>query len=79
MWIARHATKLSLPDIGLRLGGFDHTTVLHGVKVVTKEMSEDIAFDAKVKKLASRAMTRAAERCAVAKRSAQMIEQGAPA
>ena len=33
-WIARTFTKLSLVDIGRRIGGRDHTTVLHGVRKV---------------------------------------------
>ena len=32
MHMARQYTTLSLPQIGQRLGGFDHTTVLHGVQ-----------------------------------------------
>lgn len=32
MWRMRAETTLSLPEIGKRLGGFDHTTVLHGVR-----------------------------------------------
>ena len=30
MFIARHFTALSLPQIGARLGGRDHTTAMHG-------------------------------------------------
>jgi len=32
MWRARRETRLSLPQIGERLGGRDHTTVIHGVR-----------------------------------------------
>jgi chromosomal replication initiator protein len=32
MWIAKQLTTRSLPDIGRRFGGRDHTTVLHGVR-----------------------------------------------
>jgi chromosomal replication initiation ATPase DnaA len=32
MWRMRAETTMSLPEIGKRLGGFDHTTVLHGVR-----------------------------------------------
>lgn len=31
MWVARHITELSTPQIGRALGHRDHTTVLHGV------------------------------------------------
>ena len=32
MWLAKHLTNRSLPDIGRRFGGRDHTTVLHAVR-----------------------------------------------
>lgn len=32
MWLARHLTARSLPDIGRVLGGRDHTTILHGIR-----------------------------------------------
>jgi chromosomal replication initiator protein len=32
MWIAKQITTRSLPDIGRRFGGRDHTTVLHAVR-----------------------------------------------
>ena len=32
MWEIRNATTLSLPQIGLILGGMDHTTILHGIR-----------------------------------------------
>ena len=32
MWLAKHMTTRSLPDIGRRFGGRDHTTVLHAVR-----------------------------------------------
>jgi len=31
MWRMRHETPMSLPDIGHRLGGRDHTTIMHGI------------------------------------------------
>ena len=34
MYLARHLTGRSLPDIGARMGGRDHTTILHGVEKV---------------------------------------------
>ena len=35
-WLMRRHTRLSLPAIGLRLGGRDHTTVLHAVRRLDK-------------------------------------------
>jgi chromosomal replication initiator protein len=32
MWLAKELTTRSLPDIGRRFGGRDHTTVMHGVR-----------------------------------------------
>ena len=40
MYLCRELTDLSLPRIGQELGGKDHTTVMHAVKKVTKEMVE---------------------------------------
>lgn len=38
MWEARQRTPLSLPEIGRRLGGRDHSTVLHGVRKHAERM-----------------------------------------
>jgi chromosomal replication initiator protein len=32
MWLTKQLTTRSLPDIGRRFGGRDHTTVLHAVR-----------------------------------------------
>lgn len=42
MWLARRLTGLSLPAIGRILGGRDHTTVLHGVRVIERLAETDI-------------------------------------
>jgi chromosomal replication initiator protein len=34
MYVARKVTGRSLPFIAEKLGGFDHTTILHGVRTV---------------------------------------------
>jgi chromosomal replication initiation ATPase DnaA len=36
MYLCRTFTLKSLPEIGRRLGGKDHTTVLHGVRKITR-------------------------------------------
>lgn len=41
MYLARELTDASLPKIGHRIGGRDHTTVLHAVEKITKLMRED--------------------------------------
>lgn len=38
MFLARHHTPLSLPQIGARIGGRDHTTILSGVKKIQKRL-----------------------------------------
>ena len=56
MYLARHLTKLSLPEIGGRLGGLDHTTVLHGVARIEQLMEEDTDLAVQVEML-RRALT----------------------
>lgn len=41
MYLARELTDASLPKIGERLGGRDHTTVLHAVDKISKAMRDD--------------------------------------
>lgn len=41
MYLARTLTLLSLPQIGRRLGGRDHTTALHGWRKITKLLPFD--------------------------------------
>ena len=40
-YLARHLTKLSLSQIGTRIGGRDHTTVLHSIQKVERLMVSD--------------------------------------
>lgn len=40
MWLCRKHTTHSLPEIGRRLAGKDHTTVLHGIRQVDARMDE---------------------------------------
>ena len=41
MWLAKQVTVRSLPDIGRRFGGRDHTTVLHAVRRIEQLKGED--------------------------------------
>lgn len=41
MYLSRKLTELSLSDIGKKLGNRDHTTVLHGIDKITKELEND--------------------------------------
>lgn len=42
MYLCRHKTLRSLPEIGRHLGGRDHTTVLHGVRKIEAKMLSDL-------------------------------------
>jgi chromosomal replication initiator protein len=41
MFLARRHTRYSLEEIGGYFGGRDHTTVLHAVRTVDKDVKED--------------------------------------
>jgi len=51
MYLSKTMTKRSLPDIGRRFGGRDHTTVMHAVKRVSELCNDDPEFKARVKGL----------------------------
>jgi chromosomal replication initiator protein len=44
MWLAKQITTRSLPDIGRRFGGRDHTTVLHAVRRIEQLKGEDASI-----------------------------------
>ncbi len=50
MYLSKQMTTRSLPDIGRRFGGRDHTTIMHGVKVIDQMRVSDhqIAEDLKL-------------------------------
>jgi chromosomal replication initiator protein len=45
MWLAKQLTTRSLPDIGRRFGGRDHTTVLHAVRRIEALRVDDSALN----------------------------------
>lgn len=53
MYLARGLTSRSLYEIGHACGGRDHTTVLHGVRVIERRVARDPAFAADVARLAT--------------------------
>lgn len=53
MYLARQLTDRSLYAIGRACGGRDHTTVLHGVRVIERRIGGDPAFAADIALLAS--------------------------
>lgn len=44
MYLSKHLTSRSLPEIGRKFGGRDHTTVMHAVKKIDQLMAADTAF-----------------------------------
>ena len=51
MYLAKVLTLRSLPEIGRRFGGRDHTTVLHAVRKIEKAIGEDNALQDEVELL----------------------------
>ena len=41
MYLCKQLTTRSLPEIGRRFGGRDHTTVMHGVRKIEELMQQD--------------------------------------
>jgi chromosomal replication initiator protein len=41
MYLAKHLTARSLPEIGRRFGGRDHTTVLHAIRKIEGEITKN--------------------------------------
>jgi chromosomal replication initiator protein len=44
MYLAKQLTSRSLPEIGRKFGGRDHTTVMHAVKKVEQLSKSDAEF-----------------------------------
>jgi chromosomal replication initiator protein len=44
MYLAKQLTQRSLPEIGRKFGGRDHTTVMHAVKKVEELRQTDRSF-----------------------------------
>lgn len=44
MYLAKHLTQRSLPEIGRRFGNRDHTTVMHAVSRVSELIAQDAGF-----------------------------------
>jgi chromosomal replication initiator protein len=44
MFLAKQLTTRSLPEIGRKFGGRDHTTVMHAVKKVEELCAADSGF-----------------------------------
>lgn len=56
MYLAKMLTLASLPEIGRRFGGRDHTTVLHAIKKLDAVVEKDSAFAAEIESLRAQIM-----------------------
>ncbi len=57
MYLCRKHTELSLPKIGEKLGGRDHTTVLHGYEKIANSIEKDIELSQILKELEGKLTT----------------------
>ena len=44
MYLCKRLTQRSLPEIGRKFGGRDHTTVMHAVRKIEELMDQDTSF-----------------------------------
>ena len=44
MYLSKQLTSRSLPEIGRKFGGRDHTTVMHAVKKIEELRQSDVPF-----------------------------------
>ncbi len=51
IFIARELTKSSYPEIGEKFGGKDHSTIIHSVKKIEKQMANDLEIKSVVENL----------------------------
>ena len=51
MYLSKILTTRSLPEIGIKFGGRDHTTVIHAVKKIEDLRVGDVAIDEEVEVL----------------------------
>lgn len=66
MYFIRRLTNYSLPEIGKRVGGFDHTSVLNGVRRTEKRILDDRDMAAKVSAIEAKLTEILAARAAIA-------------
>jgi chromosomal replication initiator protein len=54
MYLAKRLTDSSLKNIGLHFGGRDHSTVIHAIQTVEREMNRDQEYRERVERLTER-------------------------
>lgn len=57
MYVSKELTTQSLPEIGRRFGGKDHTTVLHAVRKITALVATDPILAAKIDDIKAECLT----------------------
>jgi len=57
IYICRELTKASYPEIGEKFGGKDHSTIIHSVKKIEKQMAGDAEFKGTVEDIKKRLFT----------------------
>lgn len=57
IYICRELTKASYPEIGEKFGGKDHSTIIHSVKKIEKQMAGDDEFKATVEDIRKKLFT----------------------
>nr|C6E7Q5.1 RecName: Full=Chromosomal replication initiator protein DnaA [Geobacter sp. M21] len=57
IYICRELTKASYPEIGEKFGGKDHSTIIHSVKKIEKQMAGDDEFKASVEDIRKKLFT----------------------
>lgn len=65
LYLAYRMSGKSLPEIGRRFGGRDHTTVLHAVRTIETRADADTGFHAELLYLAGRIDPQGAEKIAL--------------
>lgn len=53
VYLVKELTPRSLPDIGRRFGGRDHTTILHSVRKISAQVETDPVLAAHIEKIKS--------------------------
>jgi len=53
IWICRDMTKASYPDIGMRFGGKDHSTVIYATKKIDQALKEDVKLSRMIDEIKS--------------------------
>jgi chromosomal replication initiator protein len=51
MYLARHLTPKSLPQIGQSFGGRDHTTVIHAIRTIANLRLDDAELEIAIRRL----------------------------